>query len=108
MEPPDFGHRNDLGRNQLYYDDPQDARTRHDPMEDAAVYLGLVVQHADGRRHFPPIDRYTVLDVFRPLPRHALFYDRARRQRHDVHQPYLDVGTPRSVCIGAASVWRIL
>jgi hypothetical protein len=89
----EFGHRHLADRRQLRHDHPQGSRARHDLYAHADVLLdGTGFESAD-RRGVPDPDGDTRHAAAGPLPRLPFLYGYRRRQRDDVHEPHLGLGT---------------
>jgi hypothetical protein len=63
LEPSDFGDRHYARCYKLHHDNIKDACARHDLNEDAAFYLGIIIQYVNGYRSLPIADCDPLLTV---------------------------------------------
>ena len=89
----DLRRGNLADRRQLRDDDPEDPRARHDLYAHADVLLDHACLQPADRRGFSDPHGDAGDAAARSLPRLSFLHQRSRRQRHDVHEPDLGVGT---------------
>jgi hypothetical protein len=75
--------------------------------ENAHFRLELILRHDFDHFCLPNFNCNPLHADARPISRHALFYSWKWRQLHDVHQPHLGVGTPRSLHLNAPGFRRV-
>ena len=104
----DLRRRNAADRRQLRHHGAEDACARHDLYAHADVLLDDARLQPADRRRLPDPDGDVGDAAAGPLPRLSFLHQRSRRQRDDVHEPDLGVGTSRGLHPDPAGVRHIL
>ena len=104
----DLRRRHAGRRHQSRHDGPEDPHPRHDLSAHADVLLDHARLEPADRRRVPDPDRDARDADPRPLSRLPLLHQRGRRQRDDVHEPDLGLGTSGGLHPGAAGLRHLL
>lgn len=101
-------YRYDAYRYQLLRYHSEDARTGHDHVQDASIYLGITVRKRTDYCFLPNSDGYRRVVDPGSLSGHPFLYQRYGWQHDDVHQPDLGLGSPGSLHLDPACIRCVL
>lgn len=108
MESPAIRYRYDAYRYQLLRYHSEDARTGHDHVQDASIYLGITVRKRTDYCFLPNSDGYRRVVDPGSLSGHPFLYQRYGWQHDDVYQPDLGLGPPGSLHLDPACIRCVL